>query len=111
MRGGHNKVMTEPTARIMRCPKCPGSMHSYERNGVTLEQCDSCRGIFLDFGELEALTRLEGQLAGPPQAPHGYPPQPEPYPSQYPPQPGWGGHGYGHDQRRRRGFGGLFYSS
>jgi uncharacterized protein len=88
-------------------------MRTYERNGVTLEQCDTCRGIFLDFGELEALTRLETQLAGPPPQPpqQAYQQQAQPYPQQYPPQPGWGGHGHGHDQRRRRGFGGLFYSS
>ena len=26
-------------------------MKTYERNGIHLEQCDTCRGIFLDFGE------------------------------------------------------------
>jgi len=85
---------------MLKCPKCPGTMRTYERNGVNLEQCDTCRGIFLDFGELEALTRLETQGAyQPPQQP-GYPQQ------QYPPQPAWGGH-----RRNKRGFGGLFYSS
>src|SRR5689334_17827383 len=102
--------MTEPTMNVLHCPKCPGTMRTYERNGVKVEQCDSCRGIFLDFGELEALTRLEGQFAGPPPQP-GYPPQQYPQqqypPQQYPPQPGWGGHGH----KRRGGFGGLFYSS
>jgi Zn-finger nucleic acid-binding protein len=85
-------------------------MRTYERNGVHLEQCETCRGIFLDFGELEALTRLEAQIAAqpPPQQAypqHGYPQQP---PAPYPPQPGWGSQGHGH---RRRGFGGLFHSS
>lgn len=95
----------------MRCPKCPGTMRTYDRNGVQVEQCDNCRGIFLDFGELEALTRLEAQ-AYPPQPAQAYPPQqPQPYPQQYPPQPGWGGHGHGKGHGRRRGFGGLFYSS
>src|SRR6185369_9319616 len=108
--------MTEPTMNVVHCPKCPGTMRTYERNGVKLEQCDSCRGIFLDFGELEALTRLEGQFAGPPPQPQGYPQQhAQPYPpQQYPPQPGWGGGhggGYGHGHKRRGGFGGLFYSS
>ena len=36
----------------MTCPKCRGEMHSYERNGVTVDQCADCRGIFLDRGEL-----------------------------------------------------------
>ncbi|NEY37001.1 zf-TFIIB domain containing protein, partial [Streptomyces sp. PRKS01-65] len=49
----------------MQCPKCHGPMHTYNRNGVQIEQCSSCRGIFLDYGELEALTRLESQWAQP----------------------------------------------
>lgn len=54
------------------CPKCAGIMKTYERNGIHLEQCDTCRGIFLDFGELESLTQMENrfvQSAPPPPAP------------------------------------------
>jgi uncharacterized protein len=39
----------------MTCPKCHGEMRSYERNGVTVDQCSDCRGLFLDRGELERL--------------------------------------------------------
>ena len=55
----------------MQCPKCHASMHTYNRNGVQIEQCSGCRGIFLDYGELESLTRLESQWAqqAPPAAP------------------------------------------
>jgi Zn-finger nucleic acid-binding protein len=35
------------------CPKCQGLMRTYERSGVTVDQCADCRGIFLDRGELE----------------------------------------------------------
>lgn len=35
-------------------------MRSYERNGVTVDQCSGCRGIFLDRGELERLVDAEG---------------------------------------------------
>lgn len=35
-------------------------MRSYERNGVTVDQCSGCRGIFLDRGELEHLIDAEG---------------------------------------------------
>lgn len=44
----------------MNCPKCESEMRSYERNGVTVDQCTSCRGIFLDRGELERLIDAEG---------------------------------------------------
>ena len=41
------------------CPKCQGHMRTYERNGVTVDQCIDCRGIFLDRGELERLVDAE----------------------------------------------------
>jgi Zn-finger nucleic acid-binding protein len=34
-------------------------MRSYERNGVTVDQCGECRGVFLDRGELERLIDAE----------------------------------------------------
>lgn len=68
----------------LTCPKCHGEMRSYERNGVTLDQCGECRGIFLDRGELEHLVTAEARFNAPaPAAPqqqyrgdsHGYAPQ------------------------------------
>ena len=43
----------------LTCPKCHGSMRTYERNGVHVDQCADCRGIFLDRGELERLIDAE----------------------------------------------------
>jgi Zn-finger nucleic acid-binding protein len=43
----------------LTCPKCQGTMRSYERNGVTVDQCTDCRGIFLDRGELDRLVDAE----------------------------------------------------
>lgn len=43
----------------LTCPKCRGEMRTYERNGVTVDQCTECRGIFLDRGELERLIDAE----------------------------------------------------
>ncbi|MFF3513742.1 zf-TFIIB domain-containing protein [Streptomyces sp. NPDC001222] len=105
----------------MQCPKCHAPMHTYNRNGVQIEQCSGCRGIFLDYGELEALTRLESQWtqpAPPPPAPGGYPAAPAP--GGYPAAPAWGaphgghgghgGHGhYGH--HRHKSFGHMLFSS
>ncbi len=39
-------------------------MRKRERNGVTIEQCRSCHGIFLDRGELEQLLGAESSLLG-----------------------------------------------
>ena len=50
--------MNGPT-QTLTCPKCGGAMRSYERNGVTVDQCTECRGIFLDRGELDRLIDAE----------------------------------------------------
>jgi Zn-finger nucleic acid-binding protein len=88
------------------CPKCAGVMKTYERNGIHLEQCDTCKGIFLDFGELESLTQMENRFV------QAAPPPPPPPPQQgygYDYGPGWGHRGNKH--YRKQGFGRLFFSS
>ncbi|MFG2877292.1 zf-TFIIB domain-containing protein [Streptomyces sp. NPDC048337] len=78
-----------------------------------MEQCSGCRGIFLDYGELEALTRLESQYT----AQYGQVPPPAAPPAPYPaPAPAWGaphhgGHGHGHGHHHRGGFGRMLFSS
>ncbi|WP_285490087.1 zf-TFIIB domain-containing protein [Amycolatopsis taiwanensis] len=72
----------------MICPKCQNVMRTVDKNGVHIEQCDGCRGIFLDRGELE-------QIAGAERAYYGSPP---PYRGEMPhygdsPRPYRGGHG------------------
>lgn len=100
----------------LTCPKCGADMRSYERNGVTVDQCTACRGIFLDRGELERLVAAEGAFYAGSATPVPPVPAPQvppgvPYgrgghhgsPGGYPGQGGYDKHG------RRRGFlGGLF---
>ncbi|MEU0449699.1 zf-TFIIB domain-containing protein [Streptomyces tendae] len=95
----------------MQCPKCHAPMHTYNRNGVQIEQCSGCRGIFLDYGELESLTRLEAQWSQ--SAPPAPPAAPQAYPAAQAPAwgaPQHGGHGhYGH--HRQKSFGRMLFSS
>lgn len=39
-------------------------MRTHRRNGVTIEQCTKCHGIFLDRGELEQLLGRESSFLG-----------------------------------------------
>ena len=48
----------------LTCPKCHGAMRTYERNGVHVDQCADCRGIFLDRGELDRLIDAENTWHG-----------------------------------------------
>jgi uncharacterized protein len=52
----------------LTCPKCHGAMRTYERNGVHVDQCSDCRGIFLDRGELDRLIDAENAWHGGGQA-------------------------------------------
>ena len=64
----------------LTCPKCQGSMRTYERSGITVDQCAECRGIFLDRGELERLVDAEAAFNGAATPPH---PQPQPQQPRY----------------------------
>lgn len=55
--------MTETTTDLT-CPKCRGPMRTYKRNGITIDQCTGCHGIFLDRGELERLIGAESTYLG-----------------------------------------------
>ena len=81
----------------MECPKCHAAMRSYERNGITVDQCTECRGVFLDRGELEHLISLEAAqpVPSPAPAPQQSHQQSAPYPQQGYPSSPKGTSGYG----------------
>jgi len=40
----------------MSCPRCvTAQLQELERDGVTVDRCERCRGLWLDRGELEKL--------------------------------------------------------
>ncbi len=46
-------------------------MKTVDKNGIHIDQCEGCRGIFLDRGELEAIVGAESSYYGN-QAPPPY---------------------------------------
>jgi uncharacterized protein len=101
---GDEETATMPTE--LTCPKCQSAMRNYERNGIQIDQCTGCRGVFLDRGELEHLLDAEAaynQAAQPavsqPIAPQ--PPIPRP-PTSQPPAPQSPGYGWSRDDQRGR---------
>jgi uncharacterized protein len=101
-----------PAPTPMSCPHCAVPLVMSERQGVEIDYCPTCRGIWLDRGELDKIIeRAAADMAPPaPQAPQA--PQP-PIPPQapYPPQGGYdprydqrGRHdqGYGRHHKRRK---------
>ncbi|WP_084436779.1 zf-TFIIB domain-containing protein [Aldersonia kunmingensis] len=117
----------------MICPKCQNVMHTVDKNGIHIEQCSGCRGVFLDRGELEQIAAAEQQYYGsppqyegggggkfrdsPPPAQRGYRDSPPPaqrgYRDSPPSYKHRGGHydsppPYGHKRRRGGFLEGLF---
>jgi uncharacterized protein len=47
----------------MQCPACDTVLHITERQGIEIDYCPQCRGVWLDRGELDKL--IERSLAVP----------------------------------------------
>lgn len=43
----------------MRCPKCGMELSEIEYKGIKVDKCFECNGIWLDAGEMEAVSKLE----------------------------------------------------
>ncbi len=76
----------------MKCPVCNDiDLAMTDRQGIEIDYCPRCRGIWLDRGELDRLIeRAERTEAAPrpaPQPPPAYPPRD---PQAYPPQDRYG---------------------
>lgn len=39
----------------MKCPKCNETLVMSDRNGVEIDYCPNCRGVWLDRGELDKI--------------------------------------------------------
>ena len=45
---------------VLTCPVCQGAMREITKNGVLIDACTRCRGVWLDRGELEKLATVVG---------------------------------------------------
>ena len=79
----------------MRCPTDGAELVMAERQGVEIDYCPTCRGIWLDRGELDKILDRAAGAGAPPAS--AVPLPPEPGYGGYPPPPAAPGHG---DDRR-----------
>ncbi|HEX8585971.1 MAG TPA: zf-TFIIB domain-containing protein [Allosphingosinicella sp.] len=91
----------------MACPIDGTALVMSERQNIEIDYCPTCRGVWLDRGELDKIIERSApsEPADPPQAPQ--PPQPPqaPYPPQGNPWAGQQQHhqsGYGHHPHKKR---------
>lgn len=78
----------------MPCPVCAVPLTMSERQGVEIDYCPQCRGVWLDRGELDKIIERSSREIAPPQA------APQPVRS----SDHWRDHqsGYGHKPHKRR---------
>jgi Zn finger protein HypA/HybF involved in hydrogenase expression len=60
----HRQLAGEEKKRLkelhqMRCPKCGMELIEIEYKNIKVDKCSECEGIWLDAGELHAVTKLE----------------------------------------------------
>lgn len=89
----------------MDCPVCKNiSLVMSERQGIEVDYCPTCRGVWLDRGELDKI--IERSIGAAPAA--AAPQNRAPDPRYAPPDPRYqqhGGHGhYPHHKKKREGF-------
>jgi Zn-finger nucleic acid-binding protein len=46
----------------MKCPQCHETLAISERQGIEIDFCPTCRGVWLDRGELDKLLEREAAL-------------------------------------------------
>lgn len=65
----------------MKCPTCKETkLVMTERQGIEIDYCPDCRGVWLDRGELDKLIEKSAAAAPTPQP---QPQQPQPQPQYY----------------------------
>ena len=60
----HKKLAEEEKKRLkelhyMKCPKCGMELIEIDYKGVKVDKCSECEGVWLDAGELEAISKFE----------------------------------------------------
>jgi len=87
-------MRTADQVAAMSCPVCRVPLAMSDRQGIEIDYCPQCRGVWLDRGELDKIVERNAPA-----------PAPAPAPQAAPEQAGWGapqGHGYGHGHYRKR---------
>jgi Zn-finger nucleic acid-binding protein len=66
--------VTNPAAG-MPCPVCKVPLVMSDRQGVEIDYCPQCRGVWLDRGELDKIIERSAQEAAPASPPPGQQPR------------------------------------
>ena len=71
-------MRTQDQVAAMQCPVCRVALAMSDRQGIEIDYCPQCRGVWLDRGELDKIIERSVPQAQP------APPQAQPAPPQVP---------------------------
>ena len=88
----------------MTCPIDGTALVMSERQNIEIDYCPTCRGVWLDRGELDKIIERSLAAEAPPRAPAA--PEPPRAPAGAPWDQGHshGHHGHGYHKKRRKSF-------
>ena len=66
---GRNPERNTRRAGTMRCPVCDIALSMSDRQGIEIDFCPECRGVWLDRGELDKIIERSIGEATPPPPP------------------------------------------
>ena len=89
------------TEAAMPCPVCRVPLVMSERQGVEIDYCPQCRGVWLDRGELDKIIERAAADSAPAPAPARQPQAPSPQPGYDPHYSSGHDRHYGHKKRRK----------
>jgi uncharacterized protein len=58
-------MRTEDQVAAMSCPVCRVPLSMSDRQGIEIDYCPQCRGVWLDRGELDKIIERSGPAAAP----------------------------------------------
>ena len=89
-----------PNSGPMACPIDGTTLVMSERQGIEIDYCPSCRGVWLDRGELDKII----ERSGAPEQPSAPPPEQGQQWGGPPPQQNYGQGYHGKPYKRRKSF-------
>jgi Zn-finger nucleic acid-binding protein len=98
----------------MKCPNCNETLVMADRQGVEIDYCPKCRGVWLDRGELDKIIERSAEYESKQEPPAPPPPTSQPYSKPDYDRP----YNQGHDQKydpyynkhkKKKGFLGDFF--
>lgn len=52
---------------VIKCPRCEKDLMNTDRQGITVDFCPSCKGIWLDREELDEIIKRTRHIYGEPE--------------------------------------------